>query len=426
MGEPVAGMPPWGMGENRPDVVVIGAGLAGLMCATTLESRGHSVEVIEAGDDVGGRVRTDVIDGYRCDRGFQLINPAYPAVKRFIDGTALDLRTFEAGVAVCGHGGVKILADPRRSPRLLGKTLTSGYLSPVELARLGRWVAPSLGSVHRLIASPDADLGRSLDHAKVTGRLRHEVLEPFLTGVLADDSGTTSANFTRLLLRSFLLGTPGVPALGMAALPAQLSARLQRPVDLAVRAGQITGSDGARVVRTDQGDRSARVVVVATDPVTASSLLPIPAPMMKGLRTYWFSTPEAPTGSNLLFVDGRGRAGGPVVNTAVMTHAAPDYAPDGRHLVQATTLLPDESDESGVRRHLARMYSASTTDWDLVIRHDIPGAQPTQGSPLVHRQPVDLGDGLFVAGDHRDTASIQGALVSGRRAANAVIAHLGH
>ncbi len=412
------------MSPPQPDVVVVGAGLAGLLCATTLEGRGFTVEVIESSDGVGGRVRTDVIDGYRCDRGFQLLNPAYPAVKRFIDVPALEMGAFDAGVAVAGRRGLRVVADPLRAPTLLGKTLSSGYLNPLELARVARWAAPALGSVRRLLVSPDSELGTSLDRGKVTGRLRREILEPFLTGVLADSTGVTSANFTRLLLRSFLLGTPGVPAAGMVALPLQLAGRLVGQVRLGVRALEVRATSAGPVVRTDQGDVGATAVVVAADPVAAAGLLPIAAPRMKGLRTYWFSATQPPTALRLLLVDGGARRSGPVVNTAVMSHAAPSYAPAGRHLVQATTLAPDASDEKQVRRHLERIYGVSTTGWDLLVRHDIDAALPHQGPPLVHRRPVDLGDGLFVAGDHRDTASIQGALVSGRRAANAVTTRL--
>jgi len=419
------GMPENGAG-SRSDVVVIGAGLAGLLCASTLESRGFGVDLIEASDAVGGRVRTDVIDGHRCDRGFQLLNPAYPAVRRYVDLKALDLRTFDAGVAVSGPDGLRVVADPLRAPRFLGRTLSSGYLNPLELARLARWAAPALGSVRRLVEADDTTLAESLDAAMVTGRLRREILDPFLTGVLADSTGVTSANFTRLLLRSFLLGSPGVPAGGMTALPEQLAAGLQAPPRLGVRAiGLREGLQGP-VVRTDQGETSARAVVIATDPSAASGLLPIVSPRMKGLTTYWFSVRTAPTELNLLLVDGRGPGAGPVVNTAVMSHAAPSYAPEGRHLVQATILWPNDVDEKHVREHLHRIYGVATGDWELLVRHDITEALPHQRPPLVHRQPVALGNGLFVAGDHRDTASIQGALVSGRRAANAVSAAFRH
>jgi len=417
------------MPTSQPDVLIIGAGLAGLMCAVTLEERGFDVQVIEASDGIGGRVRTEVIDGHLCDYGFQLLNPSYPAVKRFIDVPALALGTFDAGVAVAGRGpGIRVLADPRRAPHLLPKTLLSGYLNPVELFRLARWAAPSLGRVRSLLARPDTELARSLDLAKVNGRIRAEILQPFLAGVLADQKFVSSANFTRLLLRSFLLGTPGMPAAGMGALPAQLADQLSRPPQLGVRALAVHASSGGPSVRTDRGDLTAKTVVVATDPVLASALLPIAPVKMKGLNTFWFSTPEPPTNLRLLFIDSAWPSSGPVVNTAVMSHAAPTYAPAGRHLLQATTLMPDEGYLEGasvnlehrVREHLSRIYGTSATGWDLLVRHDIPQALPAQGAPLEHRARISFGDGLFVAGDHRDTSSSQGALVSGRRAANAV------
>lgn len=140
---------------------------------------------------------------------------------------------------------------------------------------------------------------------------------------------------------------------------------------------------------------------------------------MRGLRTWWFAADQPPPPQQLILVDARR---GPVVNTSVMSVAAPSYAPRGRALVQATTLLPNELDEAGMRRELDRLWGTSTATWDLVVRHDIERSLPVQSAPLTARRPVALGEGLFVAGDHRDTASQQGALVSGRRAARAVLA----
>jgi phytoene dehydrogenase-like protein len=416
--------PPERLLEPRPDVVVVGAGVAGLLCAATLTQRGYQVEVLEAGDGIGGRIRTDVIDGHRCDRGFQLLNPAYPAARRFLDLPALRLGSFDAGVAVAGPRGLRVVGDPIRAPKYLLRTITSGYSRPLELLRLARWSAPALGRVRSLLRRADTSLAESLDRAGVTGRLRREILGPFLTGVLAEAEGSTSATFGRLLIRSFLLGIPGVPANGMAAIPDQLAAKLMTPVRLNTRVTAVGQAVGGPRVDTADGLLHPRAVVVATDPTTAGQLLPLTAPAMKGLTTYWFSMPTAPTSLNLLLVEGGGRQAGPVVNTAVMSNAAPSYAPAGRHLVQATTLRSEDPDEQQVRAQLGRMYGTSTRDWDLLVRNDVDRALPEQPPPLQHRRPVALDGGLFVAGDHRDTASIQGALVSGRRAANAVTAAL--
>jgi phytoene dehydrogenase-like protein len=401
------------------DVVVVGAGLAGLTCARELERGGLHVVVLEKSDAVGGRVRTDHVDGFRCDRGFQLINPAYPALQQLVDVDALDLRTFAAGAALAGPRGFAIVADPRRSPGYLPQVMRSGYVRPGEIARFGAWAKPSLGSVRKLLEQQDEPLTTSLDSAGVRGKIRAEVFEPFFTGVLAEDRGETSATFARLLIRSFALGTPGVPALGMSALPEQIAADLEGEVVLGAEVVSVETRRGGWQVVTDGRRYDASAVVVATDPAVASGLTGVDTAGMKGLVTYWYAVDEAPSDLDLLVLDPS--RSGPVVNTAVMSNVAPAYAPEGRHLVQATTLahgaVPSESE---VREHLSRMYRTSTAGWDLVVAHEIPHALPHQRPGVSLRQPVELGEGLFVAGDHRDTASIQGALVSGRRTAAAV------
>jgi len=405
------------------DVVVVGAGLAGLTCARELERAGLDVVVLEKSDAVGGRVRTDVIDGFRCDRGFQLVNPAYPALKQLVDVEALDLRAFAAGAALAGQRGFAIVADPRRSPGYLPRVLRSGYVLPGEIARFGAWAKPSLGSVRHLLAQEDEPLADSLDSAGVRGRIRDEVFEPFFTGVLAEDRGETSATFARLLVRSFARGTPGVPALGMSELPEQIAADLRREVVVETEVVSLERRENGWRVETQKGPYDARAVVVAADPAGAAGLTGVDAATMKGLTTYWFAAEEAPTDLDLLVLDPS--RSGPVVNTAVMSNVAPAYAPPGRHLVQATALAGRQAvSEAEVREHLARMYRRPTRSWDLVVVHHVVHALPHQRPGVSLRRPVDLGDFFFGAGDHRDTASIQGALVSGRRTAAAVRAAL--
>ncbi len=406
-------------------MVVVGAGLSGLRCAAELEAGGATVAVLEASDAVGGRVRTDRVDDFLCDRGFQLLNPAYPAAARYVDLPALGLQSFEAGVALRRPDGMTLLGDPRRAPRLLRSSLRSGLLSPRELAALGRFMGPTLVAPQRSLRGRDEPLGVALDRAGVTGPLRHDVLEPFLAGVLADSSATTSAAFVRLLARAFALGTPGLPARGMQALPDQLASRLGQPVRLRERVTEIR-STGAVGVETEGGRVDARAVVVAVGPDQVESLVPGVAPLTRGLVTWWFAAERAPYDRALLTLDARPGAG-PVQHAAVVSNAAPSYAPQGRHLIEASVVLdraPDAS-EADVRGQLGGLWDADAASWELVVRHEIPHALPFQPAPLKPRQEPRVAPHTYLAGDHRDTASIQGALVSGTRVAHAVLGDLG-
>lgn len=409
------------------DVVVIGAGLAGLRAAARLASAGREVVVVEASDDVGGRQRTDAVDGFLLDRGFQVLNPAYPAVRRWVDVDDLGMRSFPVGVRVRRESGAAVLRHPLRHPTGIPATLAGGIVSPRQLIALARWITPALLRPRHAIGGADRSLREGWDRAGLHGPLRSEVLEPFLAGVLADGEGATSDVFAQLLVRMFVIGRPGVPEHGIAALPAQL-ARTARAAGAEIRvharvAGVTTRTDAVELDVVGDEPLRAKSVVVAVGPADVGDLVDVPRPATRGLQTWWFAADEPPTASALLSVDGRRR--GPIVNTVVMSNTAPAYAPPGRHLIEATCLLhpgASEASEDDVRRQLGEIWQTGTADWELLRRDDILHALPAQAPPLRVVSPSRIGDRLYVAGDHRDTASIQGALVSGERAARAVLA----
>ncbi|MDH2416183.1 NAD(P)/FAD-dependent oxidoreductase [Nocardioides sp. CER19] len=417
------------------DVVVAGAGLAGLRCASILEAAGLDVAVLESTDAPGGRVRTDRVDGFLLDRGFQVVNPWYPALRAAVDVDALALARFPAGVRVLTDDGLRTVADPVRVPADIAQTVRSTVTRPAELWALSRWAAPLLTGMrrehglvpHLLAARADTSLGESLDRAGAHGLLR-AVLQRYLAGVVLEDAGETSAAFSLLLVRSFVRGTPGLPRDGAEALPRAIAAPLSGVIRL--------GEGVTRLERTDDGVRvtttgptyAARRVVEATDPWSAEALLGprVVAPSPKGVVTDWYAVTEPPTSSGMLHIDVRDDAG-PVVNTCVVSATAPSYAPPGRHLVQVTSLLPAggrPAPEPDTRRHAAAILGCSGQDWELIRRHEIPRALPPQPAPLQARRDQRLDETTWVCGDHRDTASAQGALVSGARAAHSLIRSL--
>lgn len=419
------------MAEDQ-DVIVVGAGLAGLVAARTLAERGLSVLVLEREAEPGGRQRTRTVDGFILDRGFQLINPAYPDLPKHADLAALDLKQFRAGVLVRGTDGLALLADPRREPAAVGRMLRTtrgtGLLEPRTLAGLARWAGPAVVAPGRSKRGDDAPLAEAWDAAGVTGPLRRAVLEPFLQGVLADPHLNTSHRFVQLLVRMFLLGTPGVPARGVQALPDQLAARARAAgarVEHGVAVDRVTPEGtGVRVDTADGRALAARAAVVAVGPEAFGPVTGQAGVPSRGLTTWWFRAPGAPA-ERFLAVDGT--RSGPLVHTAVMSAVAPSLSPDGTPLVQATALLdpaaapvPDEA----ARLHAGRIWGVDAAGWDLLARDDVAHALPVQSVPLELRRPARVAPGVYAAGDHRDTASIQGAVVSGARVANAVAADL--
>ncbi|MFJ6678466.1 NAD(P)/FAD-dependent oxidoreductase [Microbacterium sp. NPDC091382] len=408
------------------DVAIVGAGLAGLRAATLLARAGRDVVVVEAQDEVGGRQRTDVVDGFRLDRGFQVLNPRYDALARAVDLADLDLRPFPVGVRVVRGARSDVLAHPVRHPGMLPATLAgalSGLVSPADAAGAARWLLPALVRPASVANGPDATLHEAWDRARLRGPLRRSVLEPFLTGVLADDGAGTSAVYATLLARLFALGRPGVPADGIAALPQRLAA-LARSAGADIRLSQPVRGIDVRADRVEIGVAggdavSAREVVVAVGGEAVAGLIDAPAPAMRGLQTWWFGADAGAPASALLAVDGE--RSGPIVNSVVISRTAPGYAPSGRHLVAASCLLRDGADEAAVRAQLARMWGGEAAAWELARRDDIPHALPALGPPMRHPSPVRLSERVVVAGDHRETPSIAGALVSGERAAAAVL-----
>jgi glycine/D-amino acid oxidase-like deaminating enzyme len=413
------------MTSEDAEVLVIGAGLAGLRCAGMLARAGRDVRVWEASDAIGGRVRTDVIDGFRCDRGFQVLNPAYPELKRALDISALNLQPFGAGVAVRRATDAAVWVHPLRAPAKVPAMLAAGGLGPKDVLAVARWAAAAARpATLKRRDRTDTTLREALDRAGVAGELRR-VVDRFLAGVLLEDTGATSNAFALLLVRMFVLGVPALPADGMQALPRELATGLEGRITLQ---RTVTGlrRDGASWRVTD-GEQEIRAqhVVVATDPVTAGRLAGLEVPPMHGVVTDWWAADEVPSGPPMLWVDGRAPAAGPVLNTAVISAAAPGYAPAGRHLIAASALLGRDGSapaEAVLRAHAADVLGADGARWEPVTRHVVARALPAQAPPLSVRRPVRTDAGPWVCGDHRDTASIQGALVSGRRAAEAILA----
>jgi len=410
-------------------VLVVGAGLAGLACARRLAEAGTDCLVLEASDAVGGRVRTDEVEGFLLDRGFQVLLTAYPEARRVLDYGALDLRAFYPGALVYTGGRFHKLSDPWRHPFDAVGLLFSPLGSIADKARLAALRHHvRVGTWDDLAARPETTALEALRRAGLSRTVIDRFFRPFLGGVLAGRELTASSRMFESVFRAFAHGDVCLPSRGIGAIPAQLREGLATD---AVRLGAaVERVEGGGVVLVGGERLAARSVVVATEAPAAARLAGLAAvPAGRGLTCVYFAAERAPHQEPILMLDGDGS--GPANNVVVPSVVAPSYAPPGAALVSASVLgVPAQGDaalEAAVRAQLTRWFGPGVARWRHLRTYRIPFAQPEQAPPALTpwRRDVRIRRGLYVCGDHRDNASINGALESGRRAAEAVLEDLG-
>ena len=406
-----------------PDVVIVGAGVAGLACAVALAEAGATVSVLEASDAAGGRVRTDRVDGFLLDRGFQILPSAYPEAQLQLDYRALDLRAFYPGALVRFGGRFERLADPFARPLDALRSVRSPIGSigdKLHLLALRRHVRA--GSIEEIFQRPQMTTAVRLRTAGLSTAMIERFFRPFLSGVFLERELETASDSFEFVWRMFSAGEAVVPAHGMEEIPRQLAARLP--------AGSLR--TGARATAVDSGSATlesgerieAGAVVLAVDGAAAAALTDeIERPATRDAHCLYFAADRSPLSEPILVLNGEGR--GPITTLCVPSDVAPAYAPGGSALVSVSVVGAGGGDLTGaVSEQLVEWYGEPARAWRHLRSYRIPEALPARlpGAPAPSTQPARLASGLFVCGDYREHPSLNGALASGRRTAAAVLA----
>ncbi|MBU3716207.1 MAG: FAD-dependent oxidoreductase [Candidatus Nanopelagicaceae bacterium] len=381
-------------------VIVVGAGWAGLNAARVLNDAGFLVKVLEKSDRVGGRITSDYVDGFILDRGFQVINPKYAELKETGVIDSIEINSLPKGLEIRNGLETFRIGDFRGNIGFLSGALNQKLGSVREKLAFLRYLSKKSEDTEFKVAMQDV------------GDFYKMVLKPFLDGVFLADSDGVSNQMARELIHWFIKGAPGLPSGGVREVSEALAAGLDIEFNVDVK------SVSNLEVITSEGSESADAVILATDPISAAAFLGTPAPSMNASQTWYFKAPKGEIASNLLRVGGLG----PLVNSVALSNICPDYAPVDSTLVAATNL--NRAEESEVRLHLSYLWETSTSDWELIKCYSIPNSLPFHrpGIPLLAKAPTEKG--VYLAGDWRATPSQQGALLSGRLAARALISHL--
>ena len=409
------------MSSDRPHIIVVGAGLSGLAASLEVERLGGSVTILERTNAIGGRVKTDLVNGFLLDHGFQVLLTSYPELKRLHILNSLNLRAFQSG-AVChrDHITYSLINPLRHLLQFLAnihKLPLATYLDFLKLARIVFSSATLSGSTSQLLQNR----GISFD-------TRHDFLEPFFGGVFLDTTLDARAQIFTEYLRLFLKGVATLPEKGMQALPKAIYSKLK---NTRVKFGkEVKDIAEGRVFLENGNQIIGDAVIVSVDNPSLELWVEKSKEIgSKSVCCLYFSIPQGKIKKSPSLHLGND---GPITNLCIPNHIQPGYAPKGFDLISATVVSPKWQQKtnlvSSVKENISSWFSISEKSLHLLKSYHIKHALPFQKEPPILENKIKIKEfkRVFLAGEMVQPPSINGALVSGKNAGNAAITSIKH
>jgi len=409
---------------NRADVIIIGAGISGLACAKHLMKSNIDFLVLESSQKIGGRIKSDHVDGFILDRGFQVLQTSYPEARRQLDYKKLELKSFSPGVALKVNGNFFYISDPVRRPQELWRTLTSPIGSFTDRLRILKLFAENkIKGIKGIFESPDISTLEFLRSYHFSDRIIERFFRPFFAGACLDPEIASSSRVFRYLFNVFASGDAALPAKGMGEIPGQLAEAI--PENKILLNSKVESIEQGRVTLTNGQEINGKTIVIATEGPETQRLLKTPKVSKSiGERCLYFRADKPPINNPFLILNGEGS--GLINNIAIPTLTSPSYSSSGEHLIAVVVLgdplKDDESLERSVRQELLNWFGASVQTWQHIKTYEIDHALPDQSPPISNPQNgfSKVKDGIYTCGEYQSVPGIQWALLSGRMTAEQI------
>lgn len=410
------------LGMKQNDVIVVGAGVAGLRCALALEAAGLKVVLFEASEQVGGRIRTETFEGFQLDYGFQVLLTAYDECQAVLDYDALQLSRFEPGAMIWTGTGFEKVVDPWRRPSQLLSSAFNPVGSLADKLRVARLRAQlSRSSVESLYQREDVSTMTQLSEYGFSQKMIETFFRPFYSGIFLEPDLATSRRMFDFVFKQFGQGYAALPAEGMQAIPQQIAAQLNAgTLHLGAEVSSVVAS---RIMLSGGDEYEAAHVVLATDMNAAADLcLEVTARGWNATQCHYFAVPQNLLPEGLIALNGSGS--GVINNVAGISAVAPSYAPEGQSLIAVSVLEEALASEETLRAELEQWFGPAAKSVRYLKHYWIPQALPQQspGENAWGKAPLRSENGVWLCGDYRYSSSIQGAMASGRQVAEAILA----
>jgi phytoene dehydrogenase-like protein len=403
----------------KPTITIIGAGISGLTAAVYLHQKGYKVQILEASDRAGGRIKTDLIDGFRLDRGFQVLLTEYPETKALLDYKKLNLKRFLPGATVLYDGGQFEIADPFRRPTATFATLFAPVGSLKDKINTfflkNKLVNIAVSDVFK---QPEIETIAQLKKYGFSPKMIDRFYKPFFSGIFLENDLKTSSNMLDFVMKMFSEGDAAIPELGMEEIPKQLVAMLpENSIQFNVKVSAIENNtiicENGTTLDTDK-------IIIATEAIgIASNYISKTKQNFHQVTNVYFEAKIAPTQKAVVVLNASTHEKW-VNNLTILSNISNQYAPTGKVLISISyngiPTIDDVTLAENMKTELKQWYGNQVEDWKLLKTYRIKYALPNQEKVAneLHDSHIKINDNLFICGDYLLNGSINAAMKSGR------------